>query len=95
MDETLRIAERMEKAARPLWEGKTEPGGPPEIERFFFVAPIRVVPLPGAAAKDPSRVSELQMVLAKPIFAEPGARAFVQQASLFGRSVGGSKIYPC
>ena len=90
MDETLRIAERMEKAARPLWEGKTEPGGPPEIERFFFVA-YSGGAFAGAAAKDPSRVSELQMVLARPIFAEPGARAFVQQASLFGRSVGGSR----
>ena len=90
MDETLRIAERMEKAARPLWEGKTEPGGPPEIERFFFVA-YSGGAFAGAAAKDPSRVSELQMVLSRPIFAEPGARAFVQQASLFGRSVGGSR----
>ena len=90
MDETLRIAERMEKAARPLWEGKTEPGGPPEIERFFFVA-YSGGAFAGAAAKDPSRVSELQMVLARPVFAEPGARAFVQQASLFGRSVGGSR----
>ena len=90
LDETLRIAERMEKAARPLWEGKTEPGGPPEIERFFFVA-YSGGAFAGAAAKDPSRVSELQMVLARPIFAEPGARAFVQQASLFGRSVGGSR----
>jgi len=90
MDETLRIAERMEKAARPLWEGKTEPGGPPEIERFFFVA-YSGGAFAGAAAKDPARVSELQMVLARPVFAEPGARAFVQQASLFGRSVGGSR----
>ncbi|MEK9709337.1 MAG: efflux RND transporter permease subunit [Alphaproteobacteria bacterium] len=90
MDETLRIAERMEKAARPLWEGKTELGGPPEIERFFFVA-YSGGAFAGAAAKDPSRVSELQMVLARPVFAEPGARAFVQQASLFGRSVGGSR----
>ena len=55
MDETLRIAERMEKAARPLWEGKTEPGGPPEIERFFFVA-YSGGAFAGAAAKDPSRV---------------------------------------
>ena len=90
MDETLRIAERMEKAARPLWEGKVEPGGPPEIERFFFVA-YSGGAFAGAAAKDPSRVSELQKVLARPVFAEPGARAFVQQASLFGRSVGGSR----
>ena len=73
-----------------MWEGKTEPGGPPEIERFFFVA-YSGGAFAGAAAKDPSRVSELQMVLARPIFAEPGARAFVQQASLFGRSVGGSR----
>ena len=90
MDETLRIAERMEMAARPLWEGKTETGGPPEIERFFFVA-YSGGAFAGAAAKDPSRVGELQMVLARPVFAEPGARAFVQQASLFGRSVGGSR----
>ena len=65
MDETLRIAERMEKAARPLWEGKAEPDGPPEIERFFFVA-YSGGAFAGAAAKDPSRVSELQMVLARP-----------------------------
>jgi HAE1 family hydrophobic/amphiphilic exporter-1 len=31
------------------------------------------------------------MVLMRPIFAEPGARAFVRQSSLFGRSVGGSR----
>ena len=90
MDETLRIAERMEDAARPLWEGKTKPGGPPEIERFFFVA-YSGGAFAGAAAKDPTRVNELQMVLARPVSAEPGARAFVQQASLFGRSVGGSR----
>ena len=90
MDETLRIAERMENAARPLWEGKTKPGGPPEIERFFFVA-YSGGAFAGAAAKDPTRVNELQMVLARPVSAEPGARAFVQQASLFGRSVGGSR----
>ena len=90
MDETLRIAERMEQAARPLWEGKTKPDGPPEIERFFFVA-YSGGAFAGAAAKDPSRVGELKMVLAGPVFAEPGARAFVQQASLFGRSVGGSR----
>ena len=87
MDETLRIAERMENAARPLWKGKTEPGEPPEIERFFFVA-YSGGAFAGAAAKDPSRVNELQMVLARPVFAEP-AQAFVQQASLSGdQSVG-------
>ena len=38
MEETLRIAEKMESAAKPLWEGKIKQGGPPEIDRFFFVA---------------------------------------------------------
>lgn len=90
MDETLRIAEKMEAAARPLWEGEPEEGGPPAIERFFFVA-FSGGAFAGASAKDPSRVSELQLVLSRPIFSEPGTGAFVRQASLFGRSVGGSR----
>ena len=89
MDETLRIAERMEKAARPLWDGDDTDG--PAIERFFFVA-YSGGAFAGASASDPSRVRDLRMVLMRPIFAEPGARAFVQQASLFGRSVGGSRV---
>ena len=90
MDETLRIAEKMESAARPLWEEEVAPDGPPAIERFFFVA-FPGGAFAGASAVDPNRVSELQMVLMRPIFSEPGAGAFVRQASLFGRSVGGSR----
>ena len=90
MDETLRIAEKMENAAKPLWEGKAKEGGPPEIDRFFFVA-FQGGAFAGASAKDGSRVAELKMVLMRPVFSEPGARAFVSQASLFGRSVGGSR----
>ena len=33
----------------------------------------------------------MRPVLMRPVFAEPGVRAFVSQASLFGRSVGGSR----
>ena len=90
MKETLRITEKMETSAKPLWEGKTKDSGAPEIDRFFFVA-FQGGAFAGASAKDGSRVSELKMVLMKPIFSEPGARAFVSQASLFGRSVGGSR----
>ena len=90
LDETLRIAEKMESAARPLWENEPEEGGAPAIERFFFVA-FSGGAFAGASAKDPSRVSELQLVLSRPIFSEPGTGAFVRQASLFGRSVGGSR----
>ena len=79
----------MESAARPLWEEEVAPDGPPAIERFFFVA-FPGGAFAGASAADPNRVSELQMVYA-PIFSEPGANAFVRQASLFGRSVGGSR----
>ena len=89
MDETLRIAERMEKAASPLWTGEDIEG--PAIQRFFFVA-YSGGAFAGGSTKDPARIKELRMVLTKPIFAEPGARAFVQQASLFGRSVGGSRV---
>ncbi len=89
MEATLKIAERMEKAARPLWSGDESKG--PAIERFFFVA-YSGGAFAGGSTKDPSRVKELRQVLQRPIFAEPGARAFVQQASLFGRSVGGSRV---
>ena len=90
MDETVRIAKKMEDAARPLWEGEAPADGPPAIERFFFVA-FSGGAFAGASAVDPDRVSELQGVLMMPILSEPGAGAFVRQASLFGRSVGGSR----
>ena len=90
MDETKRIAAKMENTARPLWEGRVEQDGPPEISRFFFVA-FAGGAFAGASSVDPSRVNELRTVLTRPIFSEPGARAFVRQASLFGRSVGGSR----
>mgnify|MGYP001161251515 FL=1 len=90
MDETVRIAEKMEMAARPLWEGEAPADGPPAIERFFFVA-FSGGAFAGASAVEPSRVAGLQSVLMTPIFSEPGAGAFVRQSSLFGRSVGGSR----
>ena len=90
MDETLRIAEKMEAAARPLWEGEAPADGAPAIERFFFVA-FSGGAFAGASAVDQSRVAGLQNVLMKPISTEPGAGAFVRQSSLFGRSIGGSR----
>lgn len=90
MNETLRIAEKMERSARPLWQGETKVDGPPAISRFFFVAYAGGA-FAGAAAENPARVGELRQVLSRPVFAEPGASAFVRQASLFGRSVGGSR----
>ncbi len=80
----------MEATARPLWEGRIEPDGPPAISRFFFVAYAGGA-FAGAASVDPRRIADLKPVLMRPVFSEPGARAFVRQASLFGRSVGGSR----
>ena len=90
INETKKIADKMEASARPLWEKSEKMGDGPGIERFFFVA-FDGGGFAGATATDPNRVTELRPVLMRPVFSEPGARAFVFQASLFGRSVGGSR----
>lgn len=86
---TLDFAQSMEDVARPLWENE-KPDNGPHIDRFFFVA-FNSGAFAGAATADPSRIRELIPVLADPVAKAPGARAFVTQASLFGRSVGGSR----
>ena len=89
---TIDISRAMEKAAKPLWEAKSDgPYGKPKIDRFFFVA-YSGGAFAGAATEDPKRVKEILPVLTKPIRSQPGARAFAQQASLFGRSVGGARV---
>jgi len=86
---TLSFAQSMEDVARPLWE-KPNPEKLPRIDRFFFVA-YNGGAFAGAATEDAGRIRELIPVLAEPVSKAPGARAFVTQASLFGRSVGGSR----
>ena len=90
IEETARISAKMEEAAKPLWETEELGGRQPKIDKFFFVA-FGGGGFAGATAADPNRVSELRPVLMRPVLSEPGARAFVFQASLFGRSVGGSR----
>jgi len=88
------IAEDLEATVRPLWASETgpesEPGGPPKMSQFFFVA-ARARTFLGAAAVDPSRASELVPVLQEPIFREPGTFGFVNQLSLFGRGISGGR----
>ena len=86
---TLDFAQSMEDVARPLWENPNPENGPP-IDRFFFVA-FNGGAFAGAATEDADRIRELIPVLTEPVAKAPGARAFVTQASLFGRSVGGSR----
>ncbi len=90
------IAERVENATRPLWASVSgpdpEPGGPPKINRFFFVA-TRATTFVGAAAEQPQRAGELVPVLREPVFTEPGTFGFINQPSIFGRGIGsGRKI---
>ena len=90
IEEAARISQKMEDAARPLWELEETGGKDPKIDKFFYVA-FNGGGFAGATAADPDRVTELRPFMMRPVFSEPGARAFVFQASLFGRSVGGSR----
>ena len=88
---TLDIARAMEKSAQPLWEKKIDvEGEKPKISKFFFVA-YSGGAFAGATTENAKRVKEILPILTEPVRAQPGARAFAQQASLFGRSVGGSR----
>ncbi|MEM6761790.1 MAG: efflux RND transporter permease subunit, partial [Pseudomonadota bacterium] len=96
LDTTNAIAERVERAARPLWEaeiGETGDGdgnGPPAIDSFFFVATPGTT-FVGATAKDGDRAAELIPILSRPVFAEPGTFGFMTQPSIFGRGIGGGR----
>ena len=94
LDTTTAIAEDLERTVRPLWATETgpeaEPGKPPKIDNFFFVA-ARATTFIGASAVDPKRVGELIPVLREPIFKEPGTYGFITKRSLFGRGIGGGR----
>ena len=94
LDTTSGIAERIENAVRPLWATETgpesEPGGPPKMERFFFVT-LRSRAFVGAVSMEPQRAGELIDPIRTPVFNEPGTFGFVSQTSLFGRTIGGGR----
>lgn len=88
-DATLDFAQSMEDVARPMWENQNPRTGP-HIDRFFFVA-FDGGAFAGAATSDAARIRELIPLLSEPVIKTPGAKTFITQASLFGRSVGGSR----
>jgi len=100
LETTVKIAEGIEDAIRPLWqtddeadgivETATLPGNPPRLDRFFFVA-WRGSTFLGAAAVDPDRAAELIPILQAPAFKEPGTYGSISQYPLFGRSLGGGR----
>ncbi|MDD9878994.1 MAG: efflux RND transporter permease subunit, partial [Magnetovibrio sp.] len=91
---TEQIASGFEAEVKPLLAEvsgpESEPGGPPKLQRFFFVA-SRGRTFVGASAVDPTRVGELIPVMRKAVFKEPGTFGVVSQRSLFGRGVGGKR----
>ncbi|MDH5749155.1 MAG: efflux RND transporter permease subunit, partial [Rhodospirillales bacterium] len=88
------IAEEVEGAVKHLWADRTgpksEPGQPPKIDRFFFVA-RNTTTFVGANSVEPSRVSELIPILRQPVFREPGTFGFITQPSIFGRGIGSGR----
>jgi len=94
LETTTKTAQEVENAVRHLWASETgpesEPGQPPKMADFFFVASSRFT-FVGARAVEPSRVSELIDVIRDPIFREPGTFGFITQPSLFGRGIGSGR----
>ena len=94
LETTTQAAKEIENAVKHLWVSETgpesEPGQPPKIKDFFFVARPTFT-LVGAQAVEEHRVAELIPVLRKPVFKEPGTFGFIRQPSLFGRGVGGGR----
>ncbi|NKB77187.1 MAG: MMPL family transporter [Gammaproteobacteria bacterium] len=94
LDTTTRIAQDIENETRYLWASETGPeseeGGPPKIERFFYVA-TRASTFLGAISVEPERIGELKAPLRKPVFREPGTFGFITQPSVFGRGIGGGR----
>ena len=94
LETTTRIAQDIESEVRHLWASETgpesEPGGPPKIERFFYVA-TRARTFLGAVSVEPERIAELKPPLRAPVFREPGTFGFILQPSVFGRGIGGGR----
>ncbi|MEM6762680.1 MAG: efflux RND transporter permease subunit, partial [Pseudomonadota bacterium] len=90
LDTTNAIAERVEEAARPLWQKEPDPEGAPAIDSFFFVARTGTS-FVGATAQEETRAGELIPILSRPVFAEPGTFGFMTQPSIFGRGIGGGR----
>jgi HAE1 family hydrophobic/amphiphilic exporter-1 len=76
-----------------LWPLKIEKcnNGDVRMEQFWFVARSTSTFM-GSSATDPTRAKELETILRRAIFSEPGTFGFARQRSLFGRGFGGSEI---
>ncbi len=100
------IGERIEAGIRPYWEAEntqeatqigpvfnpfTEEPYPqvPAIDRYFYVSWGGSIFM-GCSSKDDQLVRPLGMVLTQGMGGIPGSFGFAQQASIFGRGIGGT-----
>ena len=96
LDTMTEIGRRVEDRVRHLWGSETgpepEPGGPPKIRNYFFVAlPSRTIFGAGTYEETADRVSELIPVLQQSLRGEPGTIGFFTQPSLFDRDITGGR----
>lgn len=95
LDETFRVAGGIEQRLAPLWDDSLPRPetltDAPDIDSFFFIA-WRNFTLIGASAESPERAGELVAILRDAASGEPDSRVFVSQSSIFGRSIGGSRV---
>ena len=96
LDTMTEIGRRVEDRVRHLWGSETgpepEPGGPPKIRNYFFVAlPSRTIFGAGTYDETADRVSELIPVLQQSLAGEPGTIGFFTQPSLFDRDITGGR----
>ena len=92
---TSSIANKVEEATRPYWAPLHGPEDvddqPPKLRSFFFFARGSFAFI-GARPVDGSRTREILPILKEPVFKEPGTFGFFSQRSLFGRSLGGTRV---
>ena len=100
LETSTEIGRSLEDAIRQHWVSENgeaagdpqagDPDAPPDMQYFFFVA-TETTSFVGAVSTDEQRAGELIPILQAPIFQEPGTFGFMNQASLFGGGIGGSR----
>ena len=94
LDTTSEVADGLEGRLSDNFAFLTGPerleGGPPKIQRIFFVA-FRGRTIAGVISQEPDNAGELVPLLSDAMQGEPGAFSFANQASIFARGLSGGR----